>query len=202
MPDSYYCPETKTNPDWDFSAGVMLINLPNGKSLIVAGQKSGMVWAHDPDQKGALVWKSDISRGQIVFGGAADDQQAYFGMRAGGIAAVRLSDGVEKWYTPWTPQPSMETHPGVTAAVSVIPGVIFVAGLDGMLRALATLDGRILWQYDTTQGVKTVNGVAARGGSIGSAGPTIAQGMVFVTSGYTGFQSGHPGNLLLAFAPE
>jgi polyvinyl alcohol dehydrogenase (cytochrome) len=85
--------------------------------------------------------------------------------------------------------------------VSVIPGVVFVAGLDGMMRALATLDGRLLWQYDTTQEVKTVNGVPGRGGSIGSAGPTIAQGMVFVTSGYTGFQRGQPGNVLLAFAP-
>src|SRR5262249_32377182 len=136
---------------WDFSAGVMLINLPNGKSLVVAGQKSGVVWAHDPDQKGALVWKSDISRGQIVFGGAADGQQAYFGMRAGGVAAVQLSDGVERWYTPWPPQASMRTHPGVTAALSVVPGVVFAAGLDGMLRALSAFDGRVLWQYDTTQ---------------------------------------------------
>ena len=51
-----------------YAAGVMLVNLPNGKSLAIAGQKSGMVWAHDPDQKGALVWKSDVSRGQILFG--------------------------------------------------------------------------------------------------------------------------------------
>ena len=70
-----------------------------------------------------------------------------------------------------------------------------------MLRALSTNDGRLLWQYDTTQETQTVNGVAARGGSIGAAGATIANGMVFVTSGYTGFQGGQPGNLLLAFGP-
>ena len=199
MPDSYYCPDAKNNPDWDFSAGVILANLPNGKSLVIAGQKSGMVWAHDPDQKGALVWKSDISRGQIVFGGAADEENAYFAMRGGTVAAVRLSDGMERWAVTFNPPEAMNTHRGFTAAVSVIPGTVFVPGLDGMLRALATSDGHVVWQYDTTQETQTVNGVTARGGSIGAAGATIVNGMVFVTSGYTGFQGGQPGNLLLAF---
>jgi polyvinyl alcohol dehydrogenase (cytochrome) len=117
MPDSYYCPDAKENPDWDFSAGVMVLNMPNGKTLLIAGQKSGMVWAHDPDQKGALVWKSDISRGQIVFGGAADNDTAYFAMRGGTVAAVRISDGIEKWATYVPPQESMNTHAGFTAAL-------------------------------------------------------------------------------------
>jgi len=201
MPATYYCPEEKNDPDWDFAAGVMLVNLPNGKSLLLAGQKSGMVWAHDPDNKGALVWKSDVSRGQIVFGGAADDENAYFAMRGGAVVAVRLTDGIERWSTLTEPQESMSTHRGYTAAVTVIPGVLFAPGLDGMLRAFSTFDGRQLWAYDTTQEVKTVNGLTARGGSIGSAGATVAGGMVFVTSGYTGFQNGHPGNLMLAFGP-
>jgi polyvinyl alcohol dehydrogenase (cytochrome) len=95
----------------------------------------------------------------------------------------------------------MSTHRGFSAAVTVIPGVVFVPGLDGMLRALSTNDGRVIWEYDTTQEISTVNGVPGRGGSIGSAGATVANGMVFVTSGYTGFQGGQPGNLLLAFGP-
>jgi polyvinyl alcohol dehydrogenase (cytochrome) len=199
-PPHYYCPEAK-GPDWDFSAGVMLVDLPNGKNLVVAGQKSGVVWAFDPDQKGALVWKSDISRGEILFGAAADEEYGYFGMRGGVLAAVRLRDGVEQWNTYIDPQPSMESHRGVSAAVSVVPGVVFVSGLDGTLRAFSTFDGRPIWQYDTTQKVKTVNGVPGRGGSIGSAGATIVNGMVYVTSGYIGFLSGQPGNLLLAFGP-
>ena len=200
-PADYYCPDEKQNPDWDFSAGVMQYNLANGKSLLIAGQKSGMVWAHDPDNKGAVVWKSDISRGQIVFGGAADETTAYFGMRGGGIAAVNLADGLEKWYTAVPPQASMSTHAGISAAVTLIPGVVFTAGLDGMVHAFSTADGRPIWEYDTTQPVKTVNGVVGQGGSIGSAGVTVANGMLFVPSGYTGFQGGHPGNLLLAFGP-
>jgi hypothetical protein len=47
-----------------------------------------------------------------------------------------------------------------------------------------------------------VNGVHAKGGSIGAGGPSIANGMVFVGSGYVGFQNGVPGNVLLAFAPS
>jgi polyvinyl alcohol dehydrogenase (cytochrome) len=161
------------------------------------------VWAHDPDRNGALVWKSDVSRGQIVFGGAADEQNAYFVFRGvgGGVVALGLADGIEKWFTPIPAQESMSIHTGLTAAVTLIPGVVFTAGLDGMVHAFRTYDGHPIWDYDTTQEVKTVNGVTARGGSIGSAGVTVAGGMVFVPSGYTGFQGGQPGNLLLAFAP-
>ena len=179
----------------------MLVDLPNGKSLVIAGQKSGMVWAHDPDKKGELVWKADISRGQIIFGAAADEENAYFGMRGGAITAVRLKDGVERWNTWIEPLESMASHRGVSAAVSVIPGVVFVPGLDGTLRAFSTFNGTPLWRYDTTQEVKTVNGVPGKGGSIGSAGATIVDGMVYVTSGYIGFQGGQSGNLLLAFGP-
>ena len=179
----------------------MMATLPNGKDLLIVGQKSGMVWAHDPDKKGALVYKSDISRGEIVFGGAMDSENAYFGMRGGALVAMRLSDGLEKWANYVAPQESMRMHRGITAAVTAIPGVVFAAGLDGMLRAFSTLDGRELWSYDTTKQVKTVTGLMTGGGSIGSAGPTIAGGMLMVTSGYTGFQQGQPGNLLLAFGP-
>lgn len=201
MPPTYYCPTETENPDWDFAAGVMLIYLPNGKRLLIAGQKSGMVWAHDPDQKGALVWRADVSRGEIVFGGATDGENGYFAFRGGGLAAVGLADGVERWFVPIPPQESMNTHGGFSAAVTAIPGVVFAAGLDGMVHAFRAYDGQRIWGYDTTQEVKTVNGMTARGGSIGSASVTVAGGMVFVPSGYTGFQGGQPGNLLLAFAP-
>jgi polyvinyl alcohol dehydrogenase (cytochrome) len=203
-PADYYCPDETDNPDWDFSAGTILVDLPTGRSLLLAGQKSGAVWALDPDNRGKVVWYSDISRGQILFGGAADEEQAYFGMRGpyGGLVAIRLRDGLERWYADLPPHESMSQHPGISAAVSVMPGVVFSAGLDGTLRAFSSFDGRPIWQYNTAKDFETVNGVKARGGSIGSAGATIANGMVYVTSGYTGFQNGRPGNVLLAFAPS
>jgi polyvinyl alcohol dehydrogenase (cytochrome) len=198
-PADYYC-EAGMGPDWDISSGAMIATLPNGRNLVVAGQKSGMVWAHDPDAKGELVWRSDAARGQITFGGAMDEDTAYFAFRNGGVAALRISDGLEKWYTPITAQPSMASHAGFSAAVSLVPGVVFATGLDGMIHAFNAFDGKVIWEYDTTPEIETVNGVKAHGGSIGSAGATIANGMLFVTSGYTGFQNGAPGNVLLAFS--
>lgn len=198
MPASYYCPP-KPGPDNDFAAGAMLVNRPNGQRLLVIGQKSGMVWAHDPDNHGALVWTSDVSRGEIDFGGATNGNSAYYGFRGGGLVRLRLSDGLERWYERIPAQGSLQRHSGISAAVTLIPGVVFTGGLDGILRAFNSFDGRPIWQYDTTPEITTVNGVKAHGGSIGSAGATVANGMVFTTSGYTGFQNGVPGNLLLAF---
>ena len=82
-----------------------------------------------------------------------------------------------------------------------MPGVIFVAGSDGKLHAVSTADGHSLWEYDTAREFKTVNKVPARGGAINSIGPSIANGMLFIGSGYavTGTNSG---NVLLAFSPQ
>jgi len=200
------CVPVAPSPDWDFSASPILVNRPGGRSMLIAGQKSGVVWALDPDKKGALIWKYEPpeSRGRvsIVFGGAADDQNAYFNSRPG-IYAVGLSDGVEKWFTPLPPPIGlMQDHPGASAAVSSITGVVFSVGLDGLVRALSAGDGKIVWEFNTAQEFKTVNGVAGKGGSIGSGGVAISKGMIFVASGYVGFQNGAPGNVLLAFGPQ
>jgi hypothetical protein len=60
-------------------------------------------------------------------------------MRAGALSAVRLRDGVEQWTTIPDPQPSMESHRGLSAAVSVVPGVVFAPGLDVLRRQRAPL---------------------------------------------------------------
>jgi polyvinyl alcohol dehydrogenase (cytochrome) len=70
------------------------------------------------------------------------------------------------------------------------------------LYALWTADGHTLWQFDTAKEFDTVNKVAARGGTLGSAGATVAGGMLFLGSGY-GFGTGdRNGNALLAFSAE
>jgi len=78
----------------------------------------------------------------------------------------------------------------------------FSGGWDGVLRTFSTDDGRLLWEYPTFQEFVTVNGVMAKGGSMGAPGPTVAGGLLLVGSGYIGMRSGTPGNVLLAFSVE
>lgn len=199
------CPDP-LGPDYDFGASLILKTLPSGRRILIAGQKSGTLWAHDPDRQGALVWKAPLVQrlpayqGEIVWGGAADDRTAYFGLNSGGLAAVNLSDGHEKWFAPLRPAPGLEEHYGHSSPVAAIPGVIFSDGWDGVVRAIATEDGRVLWEFNTVRGFDTVNSVSAKGGSMGGPGPAIAGGMLFVGSGYVGIQNGIAGNVLLAFA--
>jgi polyvinyl alcohol dehydrogenase (cytochrome) len=191
-------------PDYDFGASPILKTLPNGHRILVAGQKSGMVWGHDPDREGTVVWKAQLVKklalGMITFGGAADDQNAYFGLRTGGVAAVRMDTGEQKWFTPIPPPPGPGPK-GETSAITAIPGAIFSGGWDGMLRAFSTEDGHLLWEYNMIRDYDTVNHVPAKGGSMAAPGPTVAGGMVFVGSGYV-FGAGAPGNALLVFAAQ
>jgi polyvinyl alcohol dehydrogenase (cytochrome) len=195
---------SEIGPDYDFGASPILRTLPNGHRILVAGQKSGMVWGHDPDREGTVVWKAQLVKklalGMITFGGAADDQNAYFGLRTGGVAAVRMDTGEQKWFTPIPPSPGPGPK-GETAAITAIPGAIFSGGWDGMLRAFSTADGHQLWEYNMVRDYDTVNHVPAKGGSMAAPGPTVAGGMLFVGSGYV-FGAGTPGNALLVFSAQ
>jgi polyvinyl alcohol dehydrogenase (cytochrome) len=196
------CPEDM-GPDYDFGASPILRTLPSGHRVLIAGQKSGMIWAHDPDRKGAVVWKTQIPEklaiGEITFGGAADDQSAYFGVSSVGVVALRLTNGERKWVAPVK---AAGPRLGIGAAISVTEGVVYSGGYDGILRLFSTTDGELLWQYNMLQDFKTVNGVAAKGGSLGAAGPVIAGGTLFVGSGYIFGARGTPGNVLLAFTGQ
>jgi polyvinyl alcohol dehydrogenase (cytochrome) len=202
------CPKD-FGPDQDFGSPPMLRELPGGRTLLIAGQKSGNVRAYDPDRRGAVVWTTALVNntkefgGKIVWGGAADEQTAYFGLGPGGIGAIEIRNGERKWFTPLAPAQERARHAGQEGPLTAIPGVIFSDGWDGVIRALSAKDGSVVWQFDTLRDFSTVNGVAAKGGSMGAAGPVVARGMLFVPSGYVGVRNGIPGNVLLAFAlPE
>jgi len=198
------CPE-KIGPDYDVGASPVLTTAPDGRRLLISAQKSGQLWAQDPDRGGTLVWRADHAgatpagpEGEMVWGIATDGRRVYAGLTSGGVAAYDVATGKRTWTTPIVAEAGRRT--GHSGAVSAIPGVVFSAGWDGVVRALQADDGRVLWAYDTTADTTTVNGVPGRGGSMGAPGPTIAGGMVFVGSGYIGVRSGTPGNVLLAFA--
>ena len=117
---------------------------------------------------------------------------------------MNLQTGERVWYTP-PPVPKCETvsrscNSGQLAAATAIPGVVFSGAIDGMMRAYSSRDGSVVWEFNTNQEFKTLNGVPASGGSINGPGPTVAGGMVYVNSGY-GY-NGRPGNVLLAFGVE
>ena len=55
LPDKTNC-AASNGPDFDFSASPILVTLANGKRALVAGQKSGIVHALDPDRQGDVLW--------------------------------------------------------------------------------------------------------------------------------------------------
>jgi polyvinyl alcohol dehydrogenase (cytochrome) len=217
------CPEEGTRgPDYDFGSSAILIKTAQGRDLLIAGQKSGMVYALNTDRKGELVWTKRVAKGGTIGGvqwGMASDGQnvyaaasdAYFFTKdqvrilapdqGGGLTALRVADGAKAWHA--EPQPCGSRpgcSPAQSAALTAIPGIVFSGSMDGHMRAFASEDGQVLWDFDTRREFATVNGVAAKGGAIDGPGPVIVNGMLFMNSGYGRF-GGAPGNVLLAFAP-
>lgn len=214
-PASPNCPED-LGPDFDFGSSPILRNIGGGKQILVAAQKSGIVWGLDPDQKGKVVWQTKIGAGSalggIEWGHAADDQNTYAAVSdlivrkdpQPGIWALKLATGEKVWSTPApkvTCAEGQNCNGAQSAAISVIPGAVFSGAINGHFRAYSTKTGEILWDFDTARAFETVNQVKAKGGSINGAGPTIAGGMVFTNSGYSGF-GGTAGNVLLAFSVD
>jgi len=209
------CPEDR-GPDYDFGTSPILRELPDSKRVLVCGQKSGILWGLDPDQRGKVLWQTRVGQGSalggIEWGPTADLENAYVAVsdllsrgenRPGGLHAVKLSTGEKIWSTP---PPELHCTPGTkgcnsaqSAAISSIPGVVFSGSIDGHFRAFLARSGEIVWDFNTARDFETVNGVAGKGGSLDSAGPVIAGGMVFTNSGY-GMWAGLPGNVLLAFS--
>jgi polyvinyl alcohol dehydrogenase (cytochrome) len=222
--DGPNCPEGGARgPDYDFGSSAILVRNARGRDLLIAGQKSGIVYALNPDRKGEIVWTQRVGKGGTIGGvqwGMASDGQnvyaaasdAYFVTKdqtrvlssdqGGGLTALRVAEGTKAWYV--APQPC-ESRPGCSpaqsAALTAIPGLVFSGSMDGHMRAFASEDGQLVWDFDTRRDFSTVNGVAARGGTIDGPGPVVVNGMLFMTSGYGRF-GGAPGNVLLAFAPE
>jgi polyvinyl alcohol dehydrogenase (cytochrome) len=207
------CP-APVGPDVDFGTSPILRKLPDGRQVIMTGQKSGEVHAVDP-VTGKEVWAARVGGGSalggIEWGPAADETQLYAavsdivvtaGKDPGGLTAVRIADGKTVWRAA-PPKPVCAWGArGCTAAqsqaVTVIPGAVFSGSHDGHLRAFSTADGRMIWDVDTGVPFETVNKVPGAGGSLDHGGPTVAGGKVFVNSGY-GRINGQPGNVLLVY---
>ncbi|WP_338829262.1 PQQ-binding-like beta-propeller repeat protein [Bradyrhizobium sp. 27S5] len=216
--DQTNCPDSR-GPDHDFGQSPILVSLRNGQRALVIGQKSGVVHALDPDHDGKILWQTRIGQGGPLggteWGSAADQDRIYVansdvrflrdGTRrlnsseGGGLFGLDLATGkVTMQVAPVACGDRPQCSPALSAAITVIPGVVFSGGVSGFLRAYATDDARLLWEIDTARDYTTINGVAARGGAMDGPGPIVVDHMLYVNSGYAQW-SGLPGNVLLAF---
>lgn len=211
------CPDPE-GPDSDFGMAPLIVSSAEGKQLLVVGQKSGDIYALDPDAAGKLIWKQSIGigggTGGVHWGLAADGQKVYapisdrftnVGQRkadpAPGVHALELSTGKPVWYAVAPEEPCNTRKPCYAAnsgATSVAGDVVFAGGLDGYIRAYGAKDGSLLWQYDTVKKYTGINGVPGQGGALDGPSALVHQGMVYVNSGY-GRHSQLPGNVFLAF---
>jgi polyvinyl alcohol dehydrogenase (cytochrome) len=226
-PKGLNCPKQTVNRDVDFGASVIIAQRGDGSDVLLAGQKSGTVWALDPDRGGKLVWRQDFGEGSPLGGihwGIAYDGTRVFapinrpyglttppgGSQKPGLLAVRIDTGAVEWT--YSAQPdcsgkraervkSCATNIGFSGAPTVIDGAVISGSLDGFLHAFDAKTGELLFKFDTARPFDTVNGVTASGGSIDNASIVAANGMLFVNSGY-GLFGQIPGNVLLAFKPK
>jgi polyvinyl alcohol dehydrogenase (cytochrome) len=224
--DDANCP-SPPGPDQDFGAPAVLLQLPGGRRLLIAGQKTGMVHAVDPDNKGEVVWETRASGGGLLGGiewGLASDQKTIYvpisdlelirrppavgslielapdAHHGGGLLALDVRSGRQLWKAPPIPCPPDRPacSPAQLAATTVIPGVVFSGSLGGYVRAYSTATGDTLWEFDTNQAFTSVGGLVGHGGAVNGPGPVVADGMVYVTSGWDNVGLAH-GNVILAF---
>jgi polyvinyl alcohol dehydrogenase (cytochrome) len=209
------CP-SHVGADYDLGASPTLTKREDGKDLILASQKSSQVYALDPDDKGRVIWEKRLSPGGPLggseWGHAVDARNIYVGIsdiyvHEGAnpqLTALRINDGSTLWSHPLAQRPCRWSNaycsPGVSMAVTAIPGAVFAGSMDGWLTAYSASDGKVLWSIDTGADFVTTTGASIFGGALDAAGPVIAGGMVYVHSGYWG-RTG-PGSLLLAFSVD
>ena len=204
--------------DLDFGMAPLLVTGKDGKQRLLAGQKAGVVYALDP-QNGKLLWKTRIGKGGALggvhWGMAADNENVYAAnadnslalnmddstiKASPGIYALDIITGTVTW-SPQTPQvQEVKKYLIINSAAPVMTqGIVFAGSNDAYLRAYDTKDGKVIWSYNTVQSFQTVNSVEGNGGSIDCASPVLADGMLYVNSGYSLFGQ-KAGNILLAFS--
>lgn len=229
----YACPrgancfgaETGITVDHDFGGSVMIAKRSDGRDILLAGQKSGAVWALDPDT-GKLVWTNRLTKGGanggIHWGIATDGTHVFAPMNdatrpseefpVAGVAlhALDIDTGRIAWTTRGAGDcsgdrkaryASCETRYGFSPAPLVIDGAVLQGSVDGILRVFDAASGAEIWRYDTMRKFETVNGVPGNGGAIDSSPYVAANGMLYVVSGYARFGEA-PGNVILAFRPR
>lgn len=210
------CPDPE-GPDVDFGGTTLLAEIAGG-DLLLAGQKAGLLHALDP-ATGRLAWKKRIVRGGpqggIRYGLSGRDGIVYvpsmtegdeFGAdRASlpGVVAVAAQTGELVWQTRGAALcAGRERCVGIVGAPPLATEeLVFAAAVDGVVYALDRSTGAVLWHFDSAREFETLLGATTRGGGIqGTAGPMVANGRLFISSGYG--QAQRPGNALIALGVQ
>jgi polyvinyl alcohol dehydrogenase (cytochrome) len=211
------CPDPE-GPDVDFGGGATVLVASGGRELLLAGQKAGVVHALDP-ATGALQWKRAIApggaEGGVRYGMAARGGVAFVpGMVPGdpdgraraslpGVSALAVNDGALLWRSSGEALcAGRDPCVGIVGAPPLAaPEALFAAGVDGTVYALDPATGEPFWRFDSARRFTTLLGRETRGGGIqGAGGLLLANGLLYVSSGYG--QAERPGNALIALAPE
>jgi len=212
------CPE-EDGPDLDIGASTVLWS-GGERDYLLVGQKSGDVYALDPDNGGAVVWHNKVGRGGFLggvhWGMSANDDSLFVpiadttitgrftGPVSPGIHALDPASGEVRWYTPSVADcegksPIPVCDQGMSAAITSTDQLVFAGSLDGNIYVYDSLSGEILWSFDTFGDFESVSGDTALGGSIESDGPVLYKGHVLINSGYQ-FGARMPGNALMVFS--
>ena len=212
------CPE-EDGPDLDIGASTVLWS-GGERDYLLVGQKSGDVYALDPDNGGAVVWHNKVGRGGFLggvhWGMSANDDSLFVpiadttitgrftGPVSPGIHALDPASGEVRWYTPSVADcegksPIPVCDQGMSAAITSTDQLVFAGSLDGNINVYDSLSGEILWSFDTFGDFESVSGDTALGGSIESDGPVLYKGHVLINSGYQ-FGARMPGNALMVFS--
>jgi polyvinyl alcohol dehydrogenase (cytochrome) len=208
------CPKV-LGRDLDFSSSPLLVPGGHGRTMLLAGAKSGVVYGLDPDDRGRILWSTKIahggSNGSILWGLASERGRTFVatnefdfvtGKGPGALVAIDNRTGKVLWRVPAPVLPcgwgSTHCAQGQLGAVTAMPGIVFSGALDGRIRAYRSRDGVIVWEFDTGHPFPAVNGGDARGGGIDYGAQTLADGMLFVQSG----SMRQPGNALLVFSVD
>lgn len=219
-------PRTETvYRDVDFGASAVLARRPAGGDLLLGGQKSGAVWAMDPD-RGTVVWRTDLGTGGpgggVHWGMAADERRVYAPITLPGdpipgqdvpahikhgLYALNLDSGAIDWafhVGPTCPPeqkaftPYCQLYFGLSGAPTIVGDTVITGGVDGRLYVVDRASGRLLWHFDTARKFDALNGVEGNGAAIDNASIVAVNGLLIVNSGYGQFGMG-AGNVMLAF---
>lgn len=208
--------------DFDFGAGAVIVKASNGKDIVLAGQKSGHIWALDA-VNGKQLWSHQIGKGTALGGihwgvttdgrhvfAANNDPIAGGGELKPGMFAFDLITGKPAWEynakadCPEARKPNVvncDLKFGFSAAPIVVDGAVIAATLDAKVFVFDAAKGTILKQFDFAGPQTTKNGVAGKGGSVDAHAISVSNGTIVIGAGYGSFNQ-TPGNAVIGLSAQ